>query len=374
MATDLPSHHRALVLSKIGQPLSVETLPTPRATPGSVIIRVLVASVRVNTPDVFRNPDSLPTPPVPLVPGFIAIGTVVETGPDSGALEPGQLVFFDPYLLARDDRDVKYVCGMMEGFDEASRKFAQEWRNSAYAEYAKVPLENCHALDKERLFGQPEDGGLGYKLDDLTHLFSMLIPFGGLADIDVKAGDVAIIAPATGRYGSAAVHLALAMGAKVVAIGRNAAVLETLKPISPRLTTVALTGDVEKDTVNLTKATAGGADAFWDMSPAVKNLTHFRSCLNVLRPGGRVSLMGGALSEVNFNYLDILSKALTIKGTIMCTRDQARRLVRMVESGSLPLGEKAGMGRVRSYKLEDGEAALDAAAKWREPGEINITP
>ncbi|KAJ3536087.1 hypothetical protein NM208_g6865 [Fusarium decemcellulare] len=263
---------------------------------------------------------------------------------------------------------------MMEGFGEASRKFAEEWRNSTYAEYAKVPLENCHALDKERLFGQPEDGGLGYKLDDLTHLFSMLFPFGGLADIDVKAGDVAIIAPATGRYGSAAVHLALAMGAKVVAIGRNADVLASLEPISPRLTTVTLTGDIEKDTVNLAKATAGGADAFWDMSPAVKNLTHFRSCLNVLKPGGRVSLMGGALSEVNFSYLDILNKALTIKGTLMCTRDQVRRLVRMVESGSLPLGEKAGMGRVRSFKLEEGEAALDAAAKWREPGEINITP
>ncbi|CAH0028228.1 unnamed protein product [Clonostachys rhizophaga] len=375
MALQLPSHHQALVLSEIGAPLTVQTLPVPRATPGSVVVRILAASVRANSPEVYRDPQSGHPLPLPLVPGFVAIGRVAETGSDATVLKRDQLVLFDPYILARDSQDAKYISGLMMGFDEVSAKFSEEWRHSTYAQYAKLPLENCHALNEERLFGAPENGGLGYTLEDLTHLFSMFIPFGGLADIDVKAGDVVIVAPATGRYGSAAVHLALAMGARVIAIGRNTAVLATLESISQRVSTVALTGDVERDTASIRSAASGGADAFWDMSPpAAGNSTHFRASLNALRQGARVSLVGKVLSGVSFSYLDIIGKALSIKGTWMCTRDQATRLIRMVETGTLPLGERAGMGPVRSFKLEDAEGALDAADASREPGEVVITP
>lgn len=55
-----------------------------------------------------------------------------------------------------------------------------EWRDSTYAEYAKVPLENCTALDEKRLLGPVEDGGLGYSEEALAYISSLLVPFGGL--------------------------------------------------------------------------------------------------------------------------------------------------------------------------------------------------
>lgn len=221
--------------------------------------------------------------------------------------------------------------------------------------------------------GDPKNGGLGYTLQDLTHLFSMLIPFGGLADIDVKAGDTIIIAPATGRYGSAAVHLALAMGARVIAIGRNATILSQLAPISPRISTVQISNDIEKDTAALAAAGGGAIDAFWDMSPTnAGTSTHFRSCLNVLCHGARISLMGSVLSGTDFGYMDIMGRGLTIKGTWMCTRQQTKRLITMVETGVLPLGERAGMGSVRSFPLEQWEEALNTSVERTEPGEIII--
>ncbi|KPM43240.1 hypothetical protein AK830_g3338 [Neonectria ditissima] len=264
----------------------------------------------------------------------------------------------------------------MESLDEGSQALSRvEWRDSTYAEYAKLPLENCHPLDEQRLLGEAKDGGLGYSLEDLSHLFSMLIPFGGLADIDVKAGETIIIAPATGRYGSAAVHVALAIGARVIAIGRNGTVLSQLGAISSRLSTVRVTNDIDADTEALRSVAPKGVDAFWDMSPPVAgSSTHFRSCLNVLKNGGRITLMGSVASGVSFSYMDLLMGKLTIKGTWMCTRDETIRLLRMVESGALPLGAKAGMGPVRSFRLEQWKEALDAAAEHTEPGEVIISP
>jgi NADPH:quinone reductase-like Zn-dependent oxidoreductase len=90
-----------------------------------------------------------------------------------------------------------------------------EWRDWTYAEYAKVPLENCFPLDEARLLGSVETGGLGYSLENLTQIPRLLVPHGGLADIKLQAGETIIIAPATGMFGGRAVEVALAMGAKV---------------------------------------------------------------------------------------------------------------------------------------------------------------
>lgn len=90
-----------------------------------------------------------------------------------------------------------------------------EWRDWTYAEYAKVPLENCFPLDEERLLGPIEEGGLGYRVENLTQIPRLLVPNGGLKDINLQAGETIIIAPATGMFGGRAVDVALAMGAKV---------------------------------------------------------------------------------------------------------------------------------------------------------------
>jgi NADPH-dependent curcumin reductase CurA len=90
-----------------------------------------------------------------------------------------------------------------------------EWRNWTYAEYAKVPLENCVLLDETRLLGPIENGGLGYNVENLTQLHRSLVPYGGLRDIQLQAGETIIIAPATGAFGGRAVEVALAMGAQV---------------------------------------------------------------------------------------------------------------------------------------------------------------
>jgi D-arabinose 1-dehydrogenase-like Zn-dependent alcohol dehydrogenase len=86
-----------------------------------------------------------------------------------------------------------------------------------------------------------------------------------LRDIRLEAGETVIIAPATGGFGGAAVLVALAMGAKVIAMGRNAEALAKLKTLSGRIETVQITRNQEEEVAALQKF--GPADAFFDISP-----------------------------------------------------------------------------------------------------------
>lgn len=125
MALEIPSEHRVLVLAEAGKPLSLEVRPTPKAGPGSVLVRVLAVSLRANSPRIYQDPQSGHPLPLPFIPGFMAIARVAETGPDAARLQPGDLVLFDPYILGRDDPNAKYISGLMEGFNEGSRKLAR---------------------------------------------------------------------------------------------------------------------------------------------------------------------------------------------------------------------------------------------------------
>lgn len=80
----------------------------------------------------------------------------------------------------------------------------------------KAPLENCIPLNEITLCKE-----LGYTTHDLMYLSYLLVPFGGLQDINLSPGETIIICPATGNFGGAAVQVAVALGARVTAMGRN---------------------------------------------------------------------------------------------------------------------------------------------------------
>ncbi|EXJ96411.1 hypothetical protein A1O1_01537 [Capronia coronata CBS 617.96] len=204
-------------------------------------------------------------------------------------------------------------------------------------------------------------------LDNLIYLWTISIPFGGLRDVDIKAGEKVIIAPATGTFGSAAVLAALAMGARVIAMGRNVEAMQQFRPFNSndRVRIVQNTGDVEADMKELTKD--GPADVFFDISPgkAVKS-TPFKSCIQALRRGGRVSLMG-AHEELVLPTQAIMLSDITLKGKWTYTQEDIRVMIKLVEIGYLRLGEAGGIQTVGTFPLEKFDAAFDAAAKMSGP-------
>ena len=125
---------------------------------------------------------------------------------------------------------------------------AANWRNAAFAEYARAPLENYWTLNEKVLCGNPAEGNLGYTVPELTYLTIQVVTYGGLRVIDLKPGETVIIAPATGGVSGAAVGVALAMGATVIAVGRNVEKLKKLQATFPNIKIVQLRGNVEEDT------------------------------------------------------------------------------------------------------------------------------
>ena len=88
---------------------------------------------------IYNNERQYPYPK-PLVPGTSAIGRVAAVGPDATSLKPGQLVHVDCVIRGRDDPDNIFLAGIHEGYTEGSKKLMHgEWKDSTYAEYAKVP-------------------------------------------------------------------------------------------------------------------------------------------------------------------------------------------------------------------------------------------
>ncbi|KAK4504593.1 hypothetical protein PRZ48_005509 [Zasmidium cellare] len=377
----LPSHMRALVYD--GSHSKVETIPTPQPTPGTAVVRVLSTKVNPYTREVFweegSNVPNRKYPfPTPIVPGSSGIARVAAVGADSTKLRPGDLVFLSNTISSRDNPSDILVAGLLQGYTEGSKKLMTEvYRNWTFAEYCLVPLENICRLNEKRLTGDTKDGGLGYTIHELTYVGSLAVPYGGLVGIDLKAGETIIVAPATGSYGGAAVAMALSIGAKVIALGRNEEALKKLRqqlPNSERLHVVAMSGDMATDLASL--RSFGPIDAFLDIGPpgAAKS-THIKSSILATGQGARISLMGGYLEDIPIPHVDIMGANKKLFGKMMYERADVERLFKMIEAGTLKIGRAGGVEVVGKHKLEGWRDAWEDAARHSTFGQqVVIAP
>jgi threonine dehydrogenase-like Zn-dependent dehydrogenase len=239
------------------------------------------------------------------------------------------------------------------------------FRDWTYAEYCRAPLENLTAFNEERLTKSPAEGGLGYQLAELNGVFSSLVAYGGLNDIGVKAGQTVIVAPASGPFGGAAVLVALAMGARVIAMGRNKDSLSALAkrvPCPERLSTVPITGDMEADLASL--QSHGQIDAYFDIGlPEASKSTHIKSATLSLRHEAHISFMGGYRDDIPIPRMDIMHKNKRIFGKWMYERSDREELFKLVEAGLLKLGKIGGCEVGGVYGLDEWREAFDKAAE-----------
>ena len=365
----LPPTMRALILESIGTAPSVKEIPTPTPTPGSAIVQILAAGVLPYAADVYVTDIRGYPMPTPLVIGSSAVGRIAALGPDSVALQPGQLVLVDSYLRARDDHETSFLAGLHDGYTDGSKKLAKEWRDWSYAEYCRVPLENCYILNEKRLMG-----GLGYTVNDLLYISRMMVPHGGFVDVGLQAGETVVIAPASGAFGGAAVDVAVAMGARVIVAGRRIEPLKRFEEVYPgRVYAVQLSGDVTEDTKRL-KA-LGPIQVFQDWCPpSAAGTTHIKACVYALARGGRVSLMGGVLEDITLNYSAVMHNNLTIKGKWMYEPQDPPKLIRLVEVGLLKIGKQAGLNNLGTFGLHKWEDAFKVVEGTGYGLQVTIAP
>ncbi|KAI1439915.1 alcohol dehydrogenase GroES domain-containing protein [Annulohypoxylon stygium] len=368
----LPETYTGLQFHSASSPPTLVPLKTPIPTAGTVIVKPLYSIIVQYANQIFTNGNPRGYKyPLPIVPGGSCIARIAAAPSDATSLKPGQLVFVELTVRSREDPNIKVLRSFNEGPTEATKKLMGGWRNGSWATLMNAPLESVHALDEDILVRK-----LGYKLEEFGSLSQLVVPYGGLADVDLKPGETVLIAPATGSFSSAAVHVALAMGARVIAMGRNEIALADLKKLAEpgRVETVKISGDVEEDLNALSKFQP--IDVYFDISPRpASTSSHIKAGIFALRAGGRMSLMGGIPGDIGLPYWHISLNGITIKGTFMNTSQQAKDLIKILERGVLKIGTRAGMEVAGKFKLNDWEEAINSAAAKGGPGKsVYFTP
>jgi alcohol dehydrogenase len=288
----------------------------------------------------------------PMTPGCGAIGRVLAAGRDATRLAPGDWVFCDPTVRARDDALAPDI--MLQGWTaptEGARRL-QEWmRDGSFAERMRVPMECVFPLGNIAA----KDAGRW------CAAVTMLVPYGGWLAAGLQAGETALVNTATGNFGSSAVAVALAMGAgAVLATGRNEkALADLVRRFGNRVRPVGLSGDAEQDTARMKEAANGPIDRVLDILPPLPDATPVRTAAMSVRANGSVVLMGGLGVDVALPYRWIMRNNITLRGQWMYPRDAVPRFIALVHSGLLSLDHVD----VTEFPLaEINEAVTHAAA------------
>jgi len=190
---------------------------------------------------------------------------------------------------------------------------------------------------------------------------SLLVPYGGLLAGDLRAGETLVVNGATGGFGSACVAVALAMGAgKVVATGRNTHALNDLvRRFGQRVRPAPMSGVEADDRRSIAELAGGPIDFVLDLLPREASASQVHAALLAVRPGGRVVLMGGVRSDLALNYNWLMHNDITVRGKWMYERSAVARMVQLIRSGLIDLGQFD----LTEFRLDDvNEAVAHAAA------------
>jgi alcohol dehydrogenase len=326
---------KAAVLKSFGTPLAIEDVPDPVLGTGEVIVDVVATRVLSYFNEVFSGARKYALD-LPVIPGPGGIGRVRAFGPDATKLAVGDWVFCDPTVRSRDDAgNPDITLQGLSARDEGGMKLQRHFRHGSFAERMRLPTENVKRLG-------------AITPDEATQwcaLGTLLVPYGGFLAANLQAGETVLVSGATGNFGSAAVAVALAMGAAcVVAPGRNETILADLaRRFGDRVRSVRLSGNEADDREAMRRAAPGPIDCVLDIMPPSVGTSVVRAALMTVRPYGRVVLMGGVGmlggAGLDLPYPWIMRNCVTIHGAWMYPPDAAARLIALVRAGLLKLDE-----------------------------------
>ena len=247
------------MFSRIGETPVLCELPDPIAEAGDVVVHAVAAPVLAYVNEVISGGRPMLFT-LPFVPGTGAIGQISSVGPGGTDTKLGAWVYCDPTLRARDGHGLPTIA--LQGLTAngpGAMAVQRRYPNGSWAQKLRLPLENVTELG-------------GIDVADAARwllLGTMLVPYGGLHSVGLTAGETVVINGAIGSFGSAAVAVALAMGAsRVVATGRNAEALDALaRRHGGRVRVAHMSGDEAADTATIRAAADSPIDVVFDILP-----------------------------------------------------------------------------------------------------------
>ena len=255
---------RAMQVTELGQPLSLQELPQPTAAAGEVVVKVHTCGLNFGDTLAIKGTYQ-ERPALPFTLGMELCGTITEVGEGVEGFAVGQRV--------------AAYCGF-----------------GALADYAAIPASACVPIPEAMT---------------AEHAAAFLITYGtSHVALDYKArmqpGERLLVLGASGGVGLTAVELGKLMGAEVVAVARGADKLAVAKAAGADHLINSETDDIRDKVKAL-----GGADVVYDPIGGEQ----FKAALRACRPEARLIPLGfasGEVPQIPANHL--LVKNLTVIG------------------------------------------------------------
>ena len=350
---------KAAVLNAFGSPLAIETLPDPLLGTGEVIVDVAASRVLAYANEVLSGKRKYLLE-LPVVPGPGAIGRIRATGPDSTRLRPGDWVYCDPTVRSRDNALSPDIAlqGLTAG-SEGGLRLQRYFHDGAWAEQMRLPTENAIPIGDIDAKDAARWCALG----------TLLVPSGGFLAANLQAGEIALVNGATGSFGSAAVAVALGMGAQcVVATGRNEQALSELtRRFGARVRTVPMRGHEADDRARILQAAPGPIDCVLDILPPAASAVQVLTAILAVRPHGRVVLMGGVGmlggAGLDLPYPWMMRNCITLRGQRMDPPHAATLMAGLVRAGLVDLDHF----EITAFGLDRANEAVAHAAGHSGP-------
>ena len=284
---------KALVKTRREPGLWMEDVPVPAIGPNDVLIRIHKSAICGTDMHIWNwDPWSQRTIPVPMTVGHEYVGRIEKIGDEVEGYQVGDRVSGEGHIVCGHCRNCKagkrHLCPNTKGVGVN--------RPGSFAEYLSLPATN--------LFKVPD--GIS---DDLAAIFD---PYGNAThtalSFDVVGEDVLITG--AGPIGVMAVAIAKYAGARnVVITDVNPYRLDLARRMGATRTV-----DVSKEELRTVMAELGMTEGFDVGMEMSGNGAAFRSLIDAMVNGGRVSMLGILGDDVAIDWGQVIFKGLFLKG------------------------------------------------------------
>ena len=315
---------RVMRIDELGQPLAMAEAPVPEPGPGEVLLRIRACGLNFADTLLLTGRYQV-KPQLPFAPGMEICGTVEATGLGVVGLKAGTRV-------------AAYV------------------GHGGLADYRTVPATRCIAAPE----AMTDEAAAGFLIAYGTSHIALAWA------ARLRPGETLLVLGSSGGVGLTAVEIGALMGARVIAVARDAARLEIARAAGAHHLL-----DGGADIAAEVKA-FGGADVVYDPVGGAS----FDAALRATRPGARLlplGFAGGGVPQVPANYL--LVKDLTVLGLNWAAYTAAAPEV--FRSSAETLFAWFGLGRITPHvshvlPLEAANEGLELLRQRRATGKVVI--
>ncbi|MBO0908742.1 alcohol dehydrogenase AdhP [Arthrobacter sunyaminii] len=333
---------QAAVVNELGQELSVEEVAVPDPGPGQVLVKLVTTGV-CHT-DLHAAQGDWPVKPTPpFIPGHEGVGEVVAVGDGVTDVALGDMVG-NAWLWS--------ACGVCEYCRTGWETLCEQQQNGGYTVNGSF---GQYMLVDAKFAARIPKGADPVEIAPV--LCAGVTVYKGLKVSEARPGQWVVIS-GVGGLGHIAVQYAKAMGLRVAAVDIADDKLELATSFGAEVVVNART----EDPVEAIQSKIGGAHAV--LVTAV-HPSAFGQAIGMARRGGTIVFNGLPPGDFPAPIFDIVLKGLTIRGSIVGTRQDLAEAIDFYDRGLIH-------PKVSTRNLEEINAVMEELEQGKVDGRVVV--